>query len=77
MWRVADAYITSMHGVQAPRYWDNGSDDGDFKWNNYLSRYHERHTDLMDVLAGYQMRASAKLDEVATMLGATTARVTC
>jgi predicted PolB exonuclease-like 3'-5' exonuclease len=34
-----------MHGVQAPRYWDNGSDDGDFKWNNYLSRYHERHTE--------------------------------
>ena len=62
-------YRALLHGVQAPRYWDNGSDDRDFKWNNYLSRYHERHTDLMDVLAGYQMRASAKLDEVATMLG--------
>ena len=62
-------YRALLHGIQAPRYWDNGSDDREFKWNNYLSRYHERHTDLMDVLAGYQMRASAKLDEIATMLG--------
>ena len=62
-------YRSLLHGVQAPRYWDNGGDDRDFKWNNYLSRYHERHTDLMDVLAGYQVRANAKLDEVATMLG--------
>ena len=62
-------YRSLLHGVQAPRYWDNGSDDRDFKWNNYLSRYHERHTDLMDVLAGHQMRANARLDEVATMLG--------
>ncbi len=62
-------YRALLHGIQAPRYWDNGSDDREFKWNNYLSRYHERHTDLMDVLAGYQMRANAKLDEIATMLG--------
>jgi predicted PolB exonuclease-like 3'-5' exonuclease len=62
-------YRALLHGVQAPRYWDSGQDDRDFKWNNYLSRYHERHTDLMDVLSGYQMRASAKLDEVASMLG--------
>ncbi len=62
-------YRSLLHGVQAPRYWDTGEDDRDFKWNNYLSRYHTRHTDLMDVLAGYQMRANARLDEVATMLG--------
>ncbi len=62
-------YRALLHGIQAPRYWDNGNDDREFKWNNYLSRYHERHTDLMDVLAGYQMRANAKLDEIATMLG--------
>ena len=62
-------YRSLLHGIQAPRYWDTGGDDKNFKWNNYLSRYHERHTDLMDVLAGYQMRANAKLDEVATMLG--------
>jgi len=62
-------YRALLHGIQAPRYWDTGNDDRDFKWNNYLSRYHERHTDLMDVLAGYQMRANAKLDEIASMLG--------
>ena len=62
-------YRALLHGVAAPRYWDSGDDDRDFKWNNYLSRYHSRHTDLMDVLAGYQARANAPLDEIATMLG--------
>jgi hypothetical protein len=62
-------YRSLLHGVSAPRYWDTGGDDRDFKWNNYLSRYHERHTDLMDVLSGYQPRAVARLDEIATLLG--------
>ncbi len=62
-------YRSLLHGVAAPRYWDTGQDDRDFKWNNYLSRYHERHTDIMDVLSGYQPRASARLDEIATLLG--------
>jgi len=62
-------YRALLHGIQAPRYWDTGNDDREFKWNNYLSRYHARHTDLMDVLAGYQLRANAKLDEIASMLG--------
>jgi len=62
-------YRALLHGIQAPRYWDTGNDDREFKWNNYLSRYHAWHTDLMDVLAGYQLRANAKLDEIASMLG--------
>ncbi len=62
-------YRALLHGVSAPRYWDTGDLDRDFKWNNYLSRYHARHTDLMDVLSAYQGRASAPLDEVARMLG--------
>jgi predicted PolB exonuclease-like 3'-5' exonuclease len=62
-------YRAMLHGVQAPRYWDTGGDDRDFKWNNYISRYHERHTDLMDLLAAYQPRAYAPLDEIATLLG--------
>jgi predicted PolB exonuclease-like 3'-5' exonuclease len=62
-------YRSLLHGVAAPRYWDTGNDNRDFKWNNYISRYHERHTDLMDVLAGYQPRANAPLDDIATMLG--------
>jgi len=62
-------YRSLLHGIAAPRYWDTGGTDREFKWNNYLGRYHERHTDLMDVLSAYQPRASAKLDEIATMLG--------
>lgn len=62
-------YRSLLHGVQAPRYWETGDNDQSFRWNNYLSRYHRRHTDLMDVIAGYEMRAVAPLDEVATLLG--------
>lgn len=62
-------YRALLHGVAAPRYWDTGDDDTAFRYNNYLGRFHWRHIDLMDVLAGYQARASAPLDEIATMLG--------
>ena len=62
-------YRSMLHGIQAPRYWDVGDDDREFKWNNYLSRYHQRHTDLMDVLSAYQPRAAVRLDELATLLG--------
>ncbi|WP_372522276.1 3'-5' exonuclease [Sulfuricaulis sp.] len=62
-------YRSLKYGVAAPRYWDTGDNDRDFKWNNYLSRYHARHTDLMDVLSGYQPRATAPLDEIAQLLG--------
>lgn len=62
-------YRALLHGVAAPRYWDTGDDDSNFRWNNYLNRFHSRHTDLMDVLSGYQPRAAASLDEVATLLG--------
>lgn len=62
-------YRALLHGIAAPRYWETGDEDSAFRWNNYLSRFHWRHTDLMDVLAGYQGRAVAPLDEIATMLG--------
>jgi len=62
-------YRALLHGVDAARYWETGDDDREFRFNNYLSRYHARHTDLMDVLAGYQPRCSAPLDQVATLLG--------
>ena len=62
-------YRALKHGIQAPRYWETGGNDRDFKWNNYLSRYHWRHVDLMDVLANFNNRAFAKLDEIAVMLG--------
>lgn len=62
-------YRALKHGIAAPRYWEVGETDQQFKWNNYLNRFHYRHLDLMDVLAGYQTRANAPLDQVASMLG--------
>ena len=62
-------YRALLHGISAPRYWESGDDDQSFRWNNYINRFHARHTDLMDVLAGYQARAFARLDEIAQMLG--------
>ena len=62
-------YRSMVHAVQAPRYWDTGGDDKNFKWNNYINRYHERHTDLMEVLAMFQMRAAVPLDQMASLLG--------
>jgi predicted PolB exonuclease-like 3'-5' exonuclease len=62
-------YRAMIHGVPGCCYWDQGENDRDFKFNNYLSRFHSRHTDLMDVLAGYQNRAWAPLDEIAQLCG--------
>lgn len=62
-------YRALYHGVASPRYWETGDDDNSFRWNNYLSRFHWRHTDLMDVLAGYQPRATVPLNELATLMG--------
>ncbi len=62
-------YRALIHGIPAPRYWEAGDEVRDFRYNNYLNRYHERHTDLMDVLAGYQPRANAPLDEIAQLIG--------
>ncbi|MSR14609.1 MAG: 3'-5' exonuclease [Gammaproteobacteria bacterium] len=62
-------YRALLNGVAAPRYWETGNDDTSFRYNNYLGRYHWRHLDLMDVLSGYQPRATAKLDEMATLMG--------
>ena len=62
-------YRALMHGIVASRYWDLGEDDREFKFNNYLARYHTRHIDLMDLLASYQNRAFAPLDEIAQLNG--------
>ncbi|HMM54244.1 MAG TPA: 3'-5' exonuclease [Candidatus Desulfobacillus sp.] len=66
-------YRGLIHGAVAQRYWEQGEgdyrDSRDFKWNNYISRYHARHLDLMDLLALYQPRASVPLDELARLMG--------
>lgn len=62
-------YRALLHGIPAPQYWEIGEYEQSFRWNNYLSRYHYRHMDLMDILAAYQPRANAPLDDIATLLG--------
>ena len=62
-------YRALRHGLVASKFWDQGEDDRDFKWNNYIGRYHTRHLDLMDVLALYQPRANAPLDAMAKLCG--------
>ena len=62
-------YRALKHNIQAARYWEIGESDRDFRFNNYQSRFHWRHVDLMDVLAGFQMRGRASLDQTAVLLG--------
>ncbi|MCX8003779.1 MAG: 3'-5' exonuclease, partial [Burkholderiaceae bacterium] len=62
-------YRGLLHGVGAARYWEFGDDDRDFRFNNYVNRYHTRHLDLMDLLALYQPRAAAPLDDIARLCG--------
>ena len=62
-------YRALRHGIVAPRYWEQGDVDQAFRFNNYLSRYHSRHLDLMDVLSSYQGRARVSLEGAAVLLG--------
>ncbi len=55
-------YRALFHGLSATRFWEP-------ERNNYYNRYHDRHLDLMDVLAMYQPRNNAPLDEVAQLAG--------
>jgi len=62
-------YRSLLHSVTAARYWETGDSDQSFRYSNYLSRFHWRHMDLMDILSGFQGRGRASLDDVATLLG--------
>ena len=66
-------YRGLQHGVVADKYWcmgeEGGGDAREFKWNNYISRYHMRHLDLMDLLAMYQPKNNAPLDAMAKLCG--------
>jgi predicted PolB exonuclease-like 3'-5' exonuclease len=57
-----------IHSVSAACFWDTGNDNKDFRWSNYVNRFHDRHIDLMDVLSIYGGRGSP-LDEVARLAG--------
>lgn len=62
-------YRALLHGISAPTYWDVGHFDSNSKWSNYLARFQWQHIDLMDVVAGYQARSVAPLDDIAKLCG--------
>ena len=62
-------YRALKYGVPASRYWEIGDSDRDYRYNNYLSRFHWRHIDLMDVLSGFQFGGRASLEHTAQLLG--------
>ena len=62
-------YRAMLNKVVCSAYWEDGTEEKSFRFDNYLSRYHRRHLDLMDVLAGYQPRAFVSLDEIASLMG--------
>jgi predicted PolB exonuclease-like 3'-5' exonuclease len=59
-------YRSMIHSIPAYHYWNTRTD----KWNHYLGRYHDRHLDLMDMLAKYNTRAFVPLDQLAKLCGA-------
>ena len=62
-------YRSLLHSVPAARYWETGDSDQSFRYSNYLSRFHWRHMDLMDILSGFQGRGRASLQDIASLLG--------
>ena len=62
-------YRSLLHGVTAARYWELGDNDQSFRYRNYLSRFHWRHMDLMDILSGFQGRGRVSLNAAAVLLG--------
>lgn len=57
------------HGLSATSLFDQGEMNQQKRYNNYQNRYHQRHVDLMDVMAMFNGRNFQKLDDVAHMLG--------
>jgi len=61
-------YRALLWGVQAGRFWETGETETEFRYNNYLQRYHWRHTDLMDVLSAFSSRNRVSLANMALLL---------
>jgi predicted PolB exonuclease-like 3'-5' exonuclease len=62
-------YRAMLHELTAPMYWELGDHYKEYRYNNYINRFHMRHVDLMDVLSLYQTRAAQPLDQIASFLG--------
>ena len=59
-------YRAMLHGVPMPALYRT---DGEWKWNNYQSRFHDLHVDLMDVLSGYGASSRVGLGKMCEVLG--------
>ena len=57
------------YGLSAPRLFDEGELDRQNRYDNYQNRYHLRHSDMMDLLAHFNMRNVQRLDDLAQVLG--------
>ncbi|MEK9770934.1 MAG: 3'-5' exonuclease [Nitrosomonadales bacterium] len=62
-------YRSLFNAIEGGIYFDQGEQNNDFKFNNYINRYHQRHVDLMDTLAIFSGRANASLDNIAKLSG--------
>jgi len=58
-----------LYPLNAQRYWDSRSHDSEFLQHNYQWFFHQRHTDLMEVLSAYQPQAAISLKEIACLCG--------
>ena len=57
------------HGLSAAQLYDHGEWNRQKRFDNYQNRYQLRHTDLMDILANFNLRNIQKLDDLAELLG--------
>lgn len=62
-------YRCLYHGITAATLFEQGEWDQQKRYNNYQNRYLPRHTDLMDVLSGFNQKSFQKLDEIVRILG--------
>lgn len=62
-------YRAMLYDISGRQCLDTGEFNGEFRYNNYINRYHGRHLDLMDVLACYHSSNAVKLDEYAKLCG--------
>lgn len=57
-------YRAMIHGIDASTYFESGD-----KYNNYVNRYHDLHTDLMEVLSGFGASKKIGLDRLCQLIG--------
>ncbi|WP_230657825.1 3'-5' exonuclease [Psychrobacter sp. I-STPA10] len=61
-------YRAMHHKLTAPAFF-NDKFHNDYKYNNYVNRYHTRHIDLMDRLSMFGASTRQQLDVIASLCG--------